>query len=72
MTEAQFAKTTSAENFVAVRNRPGGPAPGALADAIKSYRLSLTELSKAAAGRATRHSTADAELGAAFNSLLES
>lgn len=71
MTEEQFATTTSAENFVAVRNRPGGPAPEALADAFKSYRLSLSELSASAAARATRHSIADAELGAAFNSLLE-
>lgn len=72
MTEPQFATVTSAENFVAVRNIPGGPAPEALSAAIESYRSSLSALSASAASRAARHSIADAELGVAFKSLVES
>ena len=71
MTEAQFSIATSAQNFVAVRNRPGGPAPEALSDALNSYRANLLELTENCAARTNRHSKANSDLGAAFKSLLE-
>lgn len=71
MSESEFTKATSADNFIAVRNRPGGPAPHALMDAIQTYRTSLSELVASSTSRAARHSSADADLCTAFNSLLE-
>ncbi|NKB52196.1 MAG: argininosuccinate lyase [Rhizobiaceae bacterium] len=72
MTEDQFATTTSAQNFVAVRNLPGGPAPEALSNALTIYRSKLQQLSTGRAVRTHRHTDAVSELDAAFNSLLES
>ena len=72
MTPAQFATATSAENFVAVRNRFGGPAPAALADALASYAQAAGDLSQDRAMRLSRQSKAKSRLDTAFNSLLES
>ncbi len=71
MTENQFARATSAQNFVAVRNLPGGPAPEALSAALKIYRSNLRQLSASCASRTSRQSDAETDLDAAFNSLLE-
>ncbi|EEA96348.1 argininosuccinate lyase [Pseudovibrio sp. JE062] len=38
MSEDQFMHAVSAENFVAIRTRPGGPAPSALDAALETYK----------------------------------
>ncbi|MEP0942914.1 MAG: argininosuccinate lyase [Rhizobiaceae bacterium] len=72
LTETQFATATSAENFVAVRDRPGGPALKALRAAMKTYRSDLNVLSTDRSLRESRYSGAVASLDTAFKSLLES
>ncbi|WP_371170864.1 argininosuccinate lyase [Aliiroseovarius sp. 2305UL8-7] len=72
MSEAQFAIATSAEHFVAVRDRFGGPAPAALDGALMTYSAQLDDLIKASAHRVSRHKDAEGRLASAFNSLLES
>ena len=71
MTEDAFRHATSAEHFVAVRNRTGGPAPDALAAGLSLYRAELATLRDAQSIRAARISDAHHRLDAAFNSLLE-
>ncbi|WP_109316063.1 argininosuccinate lyase [Pseudovibrio ascidiaceicola] len=44
MSEDQFMHAVSAENFVAIRTRPGGPAPSALDAALETYKQSATAL----------------------------
>lgn len=72
MTPSQFATATSAEHFVAVRERFGGPAPAALAQALASYTQTLRDLEKTHASRKSRQSEAELRLDAAFLSLSES
>lgn len=72
ITETQYATATSAENFVAVRDRFGGPAPAALSAALTSYLDTLNGLSVAFASRKQRQSEAAERLDVAFTSLLES
>jgi len=72
LSPAQFKTATSAMNFVAVRDRTGGPAPSALADALATYEHTLVGLVAVGATRATRQSAAAHSLDAAFKSLLES
>ncbi|MEO0914985.1 MAG: lyase family protein, partial [Pseudomonadota bacterium] len=71
LSEAAFATATSAENFVAVRNRPGGPAPEALREALATSKGKLSSLSASAERRTLRWSDAASRLDAAFNALLE-
>lgn len=71
MTEGAFRRATSAENFVAVRNRVGGPAPEALTEALTLYRTELAALRQAQSERTNRITDAAQRLAAAFNSLLE-
>jgi argininosuccinate lyase len=71
MNETQFAVATSPENFVAVRNRTGGPAPEALATALAEYSSALSAISDQCATRKNRQSKAGSDLDVAFNSLLE-
>ncbi len=71
MSEAGFRQATSAENFVAVRNRIGGPAPEALADALAQYRGATKALRDKHAVRSDRTAVASQRLESAFTSLLE-
>jgi argininosuccinate lyase len=72
LTSKQFAMATSAENFVAVRDRFGGPAPTALTQALQVSTRAVQDLSAAATNRNTRQSEAAKRLDAAFSSILES
>ncbi len=65
----QFAEIVSAEHFVAVRDRPGGPAPGALAEALSHYRRQLADLAEAAAADAAREAAAARRLDDRFRQL---
>jgi len=71
VTPQKFAKVTSAEYFVAQRDRPGGPAPAALEAALTLYRTRLATLQDAARQRRTRHDTATQTLHTAFTQLTE-
>ena len=67
----QFAEIVSAEHFIAVRDRPGGPAPRALAEAMAGYRLALRALADAADAGARREKAAAALLAEKFRLLTE-
>ncbi len=70
LTADAFAKIVSAEHFIEVRDRPGGPAPPALADALALYRRRLSELTNGAAADARREATAAALLAEKFGHLI--
>ena len=72
LTQAAFVTASSAETFVARRDRPGGPAPAALAEALNSYAQAVHVLCTARVQRVARQSDAETRLNAAFQSLLES
>ncbi len=72
LSEQGFAIATSAENFIAVRNRPGGPAPEALHAALSVSAAQLHTLATRAQNREKRQSEAQDRLEQAFNSLMES
>lgn len=72
LTPAQFATAASAENFVAVRDRFGGPAPAALAEALSASKRSVGVLVAAKLYRKSRQVDAQTRLNATFISLLES
>ncbi|RVT81787.1 argininosuccinate lyase [Rhodobacteraceae bacterium CCMM004] len=66
-----YAAAVSMEGFVARRDRPGGPAPAALAAALDTYAATHAALADTlAAGRARRRE-AEADRAAAFAALLE-
>ena len=69
MTEPEFQRIVSPRNFVALRDRPGGPAPGALATAFATYRTEIARLDAAGRARQTRRQDADTARNAAFNAL---
>ena len=69
--ESRFQTVTSAQHFVAVRNRPGGPAPEALAKALTLYSDELNTLSAQRKLRERRHETANNTLDAAFAALMQ-
>lgn len=71
MSEPNYRQATSAENFVAVRNRVGGPAPEALGDALAHYRGAIKALRDKHAARSDRTAAAAQRLETAFTSLLE-
>ena len=71
LSETSFRQATSAENFVAVRNRIGGPAPEALGAALAQYQNATKALRDKLAARSDRTETAARRLEAAFISLLE-
>jgi argininosuccinate lyase len=71
MSLARYVKVTSAENFVAVRNRFGGPAPEVLAEALEQSAKTVRSLTAASAARKSRQSEATRRLDTAFSSLLE-
>ena len=67
-----FSAATSAENFVKVRERIGGPGPNALATAFVQYGETAKKLRTNCTKRARRRDIAAAELDAAFTALMES
>ncbi|POF32112.1 argininosuccinate lyase [Roseibium marinum] len=72
LSETDFKTATSAENFVQVRDRPGGPARDALCGALAVYRQQAADLSLTFQSRNARHVEADKQLNLAFASLMES
>jgi len=71
MSLTDFRRVTSAENFVTVRNRIGGPAPEALAQALSLYTKDLSLIRAAQSTRSERIINATKRLDTAFNSILE-
>ena len=68
---AGFAKATAPDQFIARRDRPGGPAPTSVARALADYREGLAALDTRARARATRQSRAAKALDAAFTKVKE-
>ncbi|RYH11279.1 argininosuccinate lyase [Tropicimonas sp. IMCC6043] len=71
LTAEAFERATAPETFVALRNRPGGPAPEALDAAFAIYRDRIDRLSRRRHRRIDRISEAAAARNAAFERLLE-
>ncbi len=71
MDETAFRTATSAETFVARRDRIGGPAPAALNAALNVYVQDLQALNTQSAARMTRISDATNTRNTAFAQLLE-
>jgi len=71
LSKERFQTVTSAEHFVTVRDRAGGPAPAALEEAFNSYREELTTLMQRRLQRHDRHALAKQSLDAAFADLLK-
>lgn len=69
--EAAYRKTVSPENFVAGRDRPGGPAAGALDQAFEIYATDLAALTDRRDRRRNRYDTAATAREAAFDALGE-
>ncbi|MGR3662211.1 MAG: argininosuccinate lyase [Paracoccaceae bacterium] len=67
--EVAYTKSVSAENFVAVRDRFGGPAPAPMEVAIKGYRAELAVLIEKTVANAAYKSNAERNLQDAFNHL---
>ncbi|WP_112322142.1 argininosuccinate lyase [Oceanibium sediminis] len=71
LTDQTFRQACSMENFIAQRNRTGGPAPEALSRALDQSQADAGNLASAQASRRARHDRAAAELDAAFANLME-
>lgn len=71
MSKNTFEKAVALETFVANRDRPGGPAPGALEDALAIYREQLSDLAARHRQRTDRHTRAAVTLENTFGALLE-
>lgn len=71
LTPEAFETATSPEQFVACRNRPGGPAPEALRAAFESYRAAIQILDHRRQNRMDRIAEAGAARAVAFDTLLE-
>lgn len=71
MEEAAFRTATSAETFVARRDRIGGPAPAALGAALDQYANDVRSLCAQSDTRITRISDAEKTRDTAFAQLLE-
>jgi argininosuccinate lyase len=69
--EPAFRDAVSADTFVARRDRFGGPAPVALADALAAYADTLADLSARAAGGPAGIAAADTSRRTAFEALGE-
>lgn len=67
---AAFALTVSPENFIAVRDRFGGPAPNCIDDALREYEYELGECSQINQLRVDRATKAAELLDKAFDALL--
>lgn len=68
--ESTYSTIVSPENFIAVRDRFGGPAPGPMSEALAAYRSHLDALTEQADGAAAREAAAVAELDRQFHSLV--
>ncbi len=66
-----FETAVSPETFIARRDRPGGPAPGALQEALETYRGQLAGLNAQQSARRRRHQQASDALDKAFRALQE-
>ena len=71
MTQAQFETAVSAKEFVARRDRTGGPAPAALERALQASSAGLTTLIDQQHQRSERRTNASAQLQQAFTTLTE-
>jgi argininosuccinate lyase len=71
LSQDAFAEATAPETFIARRDRTGGPASAALADALKKYRADINALQTQYQTRISRISKADAARDAAFQKLTE-
>jgi argininosuccinate lyase len=69
LSRQDFATAVSPENFVASRERFGGPGPNALGEALADYRTELAAAEDMAATIAAREDAARRELDAAFAAL---
>ncbi len=69
--EGAFSNAVSADQFVAVRNRLGGPAPAAMDDALADYRRQLCDLCDVHASAMARTRDARTALNAAFDALIQ-
>ncbi len=69
--EATYRKIVSPAYFIAVRDRFGGPAPAAMAEAIASYGAAAAGFAARSATIAAREAAAAAALDTAFNALRE-
>ncbi len=67
---ASFAHAVSAENFIAQRNRFGGPAPEPMEEAFAQYEYELAECGEVHMLRYNRAQQAKTDLAAAFEALL--
>ena len=71
LTRDQFATAVSPENFIAVRDSLGGPAPGAMNDALDAYRSARAKLDAEAKADNARQAKARTTLSDAFAALME-
>ncbi len=71
LTEPEFQHIVSPEYFVSVRDRFGGPAPEALAEALAEYRARLDGFTAEAASHAQAEAAAADVLAQSFQSLVE-
>lgn len=69
LSREDFALAVSPENFVALRERFGGPGPKALGAALAGYRTELAAAEDAATAMAQREEAARQELNGAFAAL---
>ena len=68
--EEAFTRFVSVAHFLAVRDRPGGPAPAALAAAFDRYRSEQEAIAAALAARRSRRAAADAQRHHAVAALI--
>jgi argininosuccinate lyase len=65
-----FAEIVSPENFVRVRDRFGGPAPRALAQALSGYRKDISSIRSRMEATRAREAASTEDLHSRFNALL--
>ena len=70
MDKARFEEVVSAEHFISVRNRPGGPGPEAMCASQRIYRRQIDEFRGLLERKQKHQSIADYKLETAFQSLL--
>ena len=69
--KTDFEKAVSPENFVAVRNLFGGPAPDAMDESFNNCTTFLAELSASFESREKQRALAVEARNSAFNLLME-
>lgn len=67
----EFRTIVSAENFIAKRDRIGGPAPSALTSALADYSAQIQQLHTSHKQRNIQRDDAELRLQTAFSSLME-